>query len=253
MDEWIYIPPSGSRLTRRALLIGVASIVTDSVGANLALRKRRRSIFRSLFYREYPFAVLDPVQLTTIFEAFVCVVRLYRAVVYWVHRLNDEEYLVTHFQHRSMIGYSGRELVHVTPNHIGYYRLPGAKAGGRGTVEPGVYRIAIQSPDRHRQYVRLCKCEFGQLHLEEVTPYPLPDTERYLPLNRYVLNRSKFADEMTTIVERGIEWGYQQALSGEPDGLHDAQWTELTGKCAGLSGKIDALLHACARLRRRDP
>jgi hypothetical protein len=209
--------------------------------------------FRRLFYREDPFDALDAAELAAIFEAFACVVRLHPVVLYWVRRLNDQEYLVFNFQHRSMAGYAGLEVVHVTPDHIGYYRLPGAKTGGRGRTEPGVYSITIQSPGRGKHYLRIRKCEFGQLHLDEVCINPGQGAESFLAVKRHVLNRSKFADEMRTIVERGIEWDYQRALLGEPDLLRDADWTEMAEKCMGMSPKADALLSARAGLRRVAP
>jgi hypothetical protein len=148
-----------------------------------------------------------------------------------------------------MVGYSGLEVVHVTPNHIDYYRLPGAKVGGRGRINPGVYAISIQSPGRKQHCLRIRKCEFGQLHLDEVCMDPVQDRQSFVPLKRHILDRSKFADEMRTIVERGIEWDYQRALLGEPDLLRDADWIEMTKKCEGVSRKTDALLCARAELR----
>jgi hypothetical protein len=227
--------------------------VIEATYAALGSRIRWRSMLRSWLYRETAFAVLDPPRLTALFEAFACVVRLHPVVLYWVHRLSDQEYLVANFKHRSMVRYSGLELVHVAPDYIGYYRLPGAKVGGRGTVKPGVYCICIRSPGRHTHCLRIRKCEFGQLHLDEVCRHSMSDTELFLPLQRHVLDRSKFADEMTMLVEQGIEWGFQQALLSGAESLGDADWTELTGRCAGLSSKIDALLHARAGLRRRGP
>jgi hypothetical protein len=190
--------------------------------------------------------VLDPTELASLFDAFSCVVRVHPIVLYWVHRLNDEEYLVSSFVHSSMVKYSGLEVAHVTPDEIGYYRLPGAKVGGRGHVEPGVYPMAVQAPGRTRHLVRIRKCDLGLLHLDEVRADAVPDGAASLPLTRRVLNRSKFADEMQTIIERAIEWDYQRALLGEPSLISDADWTEMTSKCAGISNKIDALLRALA-------
>lgn len=78
---------------------------------------------------------------------------------------------------------------------------------------------------------------------------PVQDRQSFVPLKRHILDRSKFADEMRTIVERGIEWDYQRALLGEPDLLRDADWIEMTKKCEGVSRKTDALLCARAELR----
>jgi hypothetical protein len=223
---------------------------SDKGIASLAWRKRGRSFFRRLLYREEPFVVLDAAELAAIFEAFSCVVRLHPLVLYWVHRLNDQEYLVTSFQHRSMVGYSGLEVVHVTPENVGYYRLPGARMGGRGWIVPGVYSISIQSPERGKHYLRIRKCQFDQLHVDEVCVHPVQRPESFLALTRHVLDPSKFADEMRAVVERGIEWDYQRALLGEPDLLRDAQWAEMLEKCVGMTKKTDALLGARAELRR---
>lgn len=219
----------------------------------VAGRTRRRPWFRRIFYREDPFDMLDAAELAAIFEAFTCVVRLHPVVLYWVHRLDDQEYLVSSFNHPSMVGYTGLEVVHVTPDDFGYYRLPGAKVGGRGRVEQGVYPISIQSPGRREHHLRIQKCEFGQLHLDEVCVRPVQDAESFLKLKRYVLERSKFADEMRTIVERGIEWDYQRALLGEPDLLRDADWIDMSERCVGMTQKTDALLSARAGLRRVEP
>lgn len=215
--------------------------------------RKRRPLFRRLFYREAPFFVLDAAELAAIFEAFSCVVRLHPVILYWVHRLNDQEHLVSSFYHRSMVDYSGLEVAHVTPDHLGYYRLPGAKVGGRGRIEPGMYSVSIQSPGRERHYLRIRKCEFGQLRLDEVFAPPVQGAESILPLKWHALNRSKFADEMKTIVERALEWDYQRALLREPDLLRETDWSEIDEKCRGMSGKSDALLRALAKLRRAEP
>lgn len=208
-------------------------------------RRRRRPLFRRLFYREDPFAVLEPRELRATFEAFACVARLYPVILYWVHRLGDDEFLVSSFRHPSMLRYSGREVVHVTPDDVGYYRLPGAKIGGRGHVAPGVYSIAIQAPDKERHYLRIRKDRHGQLHLDEVCERA-DEAASFLVLDRHVLDRSKFAVEMRTVVERGIEWDYQRALLGEPDQLSVADRAELIQKCAGISPRIDAFLDRLA-------
>jgi hypothetical protein len=222
----------------------------DRNAVPFADRKRRRSLLRRLFYREDPFLMLDAAELDALYQAFACVVRLHPVVLYWIHRLNDQEYFVSSFQHRSMAGYSGLEVVHVTPDEVGYYRLPGAKVGGRGRTQPGVYSIFIQAPGREKHYLRIRKCEFGQLHLDEVCAPAAQDAQSFLTLKRYVLERSKFADEMRMIVERGIEWDYQRALLGEPELFQDAEWNEMREKCEGISRKADALLRARAELRR---
>ncbi len=204
--------------------------------------KRRRPLFRRLFYREEPFDVLEPTQLRAIFEAFSCVARLHPVVLHWVHQLDEHEWLVSSFHHRSMLMYAALEVVHVTPDDIGYYRLPGAKIGGRGRVAPGLYPIVIGAPGGNRHHLRLRKCRHGQLHLDEVCAPTERDASSFQALERHVLERSKFADEMRTIVERGLEWSYQRALLGEPEQLSAADKVELTCKCAGISPKADAFL-----------
>lgn len=191
--------------------------------------------------------MLDAGELRALFDAFACVMRLHPVVLYWVHRLNESEFLVSDFHHRSMVRYAGLEVVHVTPDEIGYYRLPGAKIGGRGRVEPRVYALAIQSPGRQMHHVRIRKDEFGRLHVDVCAP---DDRDSFLPVKRHLVDRSKFADEMRAVIERGLEWSYQRALLGEPAGLRDDDWRELAAKCAGVSPKTDALLAACAALRR---
>ncbi len=191
--------------------------------------------------------MLDAAELRALFDAFACVVRLHPVVLYWVRRMNESEFLVSDFHHPSMVRYAGLEVVHVTPDEIGYYRLPGAKIGGRGRVEPRVYAIAMQSPGRRTHHVRIRKDEFGQLRVDVCAP---DNGESFLALKRHLVDRSKFAVEMRTIIERGLEWSYQRALLGEPAGLRDADWRELAAKCAGVSPKTDALLAACAALQR---
>lgn len=195
--------------------------------------------------------MLEPTELRAIFEAFSCVVRRHSIVLYWVHRLGDQEHLVSSFRHRSMLKYSGLEVVHVTPDAIGYYRLPGARVGGRGRVAPGVYSISIQAPSRERHYLRIRKCRHGQLHLDELCGRQAHDRPCFQALERHVLDRSKFADEMRTIVERGIEWDYQRALLDEHDRYWSTDWAELTSKCAGISATTDALLEQLDRRNRR--
>ncbi|MCY0990738.1 hypothetical protein OV203_26575 [Nannocystis sp. ILAH1] len=212
-------------------------------------KRRQRPLLRRLFYREDAFDVLDPPELTALFEAFACVVRLHPVILYWVHRLDAREYLVSSFRHRSMVKYSELEVVHVTPDEIGYYRLPGARIGGGGRVEPGLYSLAIQGPGGRRHYLRIRKCDHGQLHLDEVCERPERDAASFQSFPRHTLDRSKFAAEMATLVERGLEWDYQRALLGEPDPFTEAEWGEMTRKCAGLSPRIDAFL---AEIRRRD-
>lgn len=214
---------------------------------------RRRTLFRRLFYREDPFVVLGAAELAAIFEAFACVVDLHPAALYWVHRLDHREYLLTGFLHRSMIKYAGLEVVHVTADEIGYYRLPGARAGGRGRTAPGVYALWLQAPGRKRHHVRIRKCEFGMLHLDTVCADPAADAGVFLPLQRHPLNRSKFAEEMKAVVERAVEWNYQRARVGVPDRLREADWTEMTAKCTGLTEKADALISACTALRKSQP
>lgn len=191
--------------------------------------------------------MLEPAQRRAIFEAFSCVVRLHPVVLYWVHRLDDQEHLVSSFGHRSMVQYSGLEVVHVARDDIGYYRLPGAKVGGRGKVSPGVYSISIQASGRERRYLRIRKCRYEQLHLEEVCRPRAHDAAGFQALQRHALDHSKFADEMRMVVERGIEWDYQRALLDEPDHLSAADWAELTTKCAGISPRTDAFLEQISR------
>lgn len=219
----------------------------EAHGSPFAGKKRRRPFLRWLLYREEPFDVLESAELTAIFEAFACVVRLHPVILHWVHRLDDREYLVSSFRHGSMAKYSELEVVHVTPDDLGYYRLPGARVGGRGCVEPGVYSLSIQAPGGRRHGVRIRKCRHGQLHLDEVCERPGPGAAPFQALERHPLDRSKFAAEMRTVVERAIEWDYQRALLGEPDPLGDEDRAELTRKCAGISPRTDAFLEEIGR------
>ena len=214
----------------------------------LASRSRLRPLFRRLFYREEPFVVLEPAQLRALYDSFACGVRLHPVVLYWIHRIAEDEHLVSSFLHRSMLPYSGLEIVHVTPGDIGYYRLPGAKVGGRGRVTPGEYAISIQAPGRVRHDLRIRKCRHEQLHLDEIGPR-VESQATFLSLERHPLDRSKFADEMRMIVERAIEWDYQRVLLGQPDPLDAADRAELTRKCAGISPRVDAHLE---HLQRKD-
>jgi hypothetical protein len=199
-------------------------------------------LLRRLFYREYGFAVLEGEELARVFAAFACVVRLHPVVLYWVRRVGADESLVFRFQHPSMVRYTGLEVVHVTSDQCGYYRLPGARPGGRGRVACGTYAVSIQAPNRARHHLRIAKCEPGELRLDEVCA-PLPrDRESFRPLVWHALHPSKFADEMRTIVERGVEWEYQRALLGEPRRISDAEWTEMARACAGISRRTDILL-----------
>lgn len=232
---------------------GVVLPRCDGERAPAADSRRRQSLFRRLFYREDPFVVLGAAELAAVFEAFACVVDLHPAALYWVRRLGDREYLVSDFLHRSMTKYAGLEVVHVLADEIAYYRLPGAKTGGRGRTEPGAYALCLQARGRNRHYLRIRKCEFGLLHVDEICMGPAQDAGVFVALQRHSLDRSKFAEEMKAVVERAVEWNYQRARAGAPDRLREADWIEMTAKCAGLTAKADALLAACAELRKAQP
>jgi hypothetical protein len=208
---------------------------------------RARRPLRRLLYRELRFAALDDAQLQILFEAFACAVRLHAKILYWVHSLGEAEYVILGFRHASMLPYCGLEVVQLGPDDISYYRLPGAKAGGRGQVRPGVYPISIQAPKRRPHYLRIRKCQFGQLHLDEVCDEPAEGQHRFEQLERHKLDRSKFADEMRTLVDRCLEWDYQRALLGESSLLRDAEREELRRMCGGVSARTDACLDELAR------
>ncbi len=166
-------------------------------------------MLRRIFYREAPFRFLSTAETYRLFEAFRKTLDACPGIFYWVHKL-ENDLLVTDFKHASMLRYRGLEVVLISDKAVSYYRLPGAKAGGRGEVRPGTYHVKIRSELGNHHLLELSKSDFGMITVRDSRLAQDPVFDNcHVSLQRHMLLTSKFADEMKCTIARGIEWLYQ--------------------------------------------
>lgn len=204
-------------------------------------------MLRRLLYREARFEFRKEEELRQLHRAFRAMLDAYPRAYYWIHRIGPETVLITDFMHSSMLRYRGLEVVLIEGAAISYFRLPGARAGGRGHVPEGDYRVRIESPTGAAFVVDVRKNAVSRLQLLQCRPSAGDAAERdYLALPRRVLEPSKFADEMTLAITGGIEWIYRNYQEAEQarreaiiDGLRTASWPAAV---AGVCDDADACL-----------